>query len=77
MVEWGRYADAYRAIHDAILSALSAPPQGKKVTKIGFWEDADGNIRYVKFYESAELLFTLTFSNAGEAASETWNLTRS
>jgi len=76
-VEWGRYGEAYRAIHDAIRSALAAPPEGKKVTKIGFWEDAEGNIKYVKFYDGADLLFTLAFSNAGEAASETWSITRS
>ena len=77
MVEWGNYAEAYEAIHDAIRSVLSSPPDGKKVTKIGFWEDVDSNIRYIKFYDGEELLFTLTFSDAGEAASETWNITRS
>ena len=73
---WGDYAWAYKAIHDAISSGLVNAPQGKKVTKIGFWEDSDGNIKYIKFYDGEELLFTLTFSDAGEAASETWNITR-
>jgi len=77
MVEWGNYAEAYKAIHDAIRSGLANAPEGKSITKIGFWEDANGDIKYIKFYAGAELLFTLEFSNAEEAASETWNITRS
>lgn len=73
---WGSYSWAFKAIHDAIRSDLANAPQGKKVTKIGFWEDADGNIKYIKFYDGEELLFTLSFSNAGEAAAETWNIVR-
>lgn len=76
-VEWGQYQQAYKAIHDAIRSGLANAPQGKNVTKIGFWEDSDGNIKYIKFYDGAGLLFTLEFSNAGAAGSETWNITRS
>jgi len=76
-IEWGQYQQAYKAIHDAIRSGLANVPQGKNVTKIGFWEDSDGNIKYIKFYDGAELLFTLEFSNAGAAGSETWNITRS
>lgn len=76
-IVWGRYPEAYKAIHDAIRSGLANAPQGKNVTKIGFWEDVDGNIRYIKFYDGADLLFTLEFSNAGEAASETWSIIRS
>jgi len=77
MVEWGNYAEAYKAIHDAIRSSLTNAPEGKSITKIGFWEDVNGNIKYIKFYDGAELLFTLTLSNAGEATSETWSITRS
>ena len=77
MVEWGRYQEAFKAIHDAIRSGLANAPQGKNVTKIGFWEDSDGNIKYIKFYDGEELLFTLTFSDAGAAESETWNIARS
>lgn len=76
MVEWGNYAEAYKAIHDAIRSSLADTPEGKNITKIGFWEDANGDIKYIKFYDGAELLFTLEFSNAGAASSETWNITR-
>lgn len=52
-------------------------PEGKQVTKIGFWEDSGGNIKYIKFYDEAEELFVLTFSGAGSAPSETWNIIRS
>jgi len=76
-VEWGQYAQAFKAIHDAMRSGLAKAPEGKNVTKIGFWEDANGNIKYIKFYDDAELLFTLEFSNAGAAGSETWSITRS
>jgi len=76
-VEWGQYQQAYKAIYDAIRSGLANAPQGKNVTKIGFWEDANGNIKYIKFYDGAEVLFTLTFSNAGAAGAETWSITRS
>jgi hypothetical protein len=75
-VEWGQYQQAYKAIHDAIRSGLAKAPQGKTITKIGFWEDANGNIKYIKFYDGAELLFTLEFSNAGAATVETWSITR-
>lgn len=75
-VEWGQYQQAYKAIHDAIRSGLADAPQGKNVTKIGFWEDMDSNIKYIKFYAGTELLFTLEFSNAGAAGSETWSITR-
>lgn len=59
-----------------IASLITSPPVGKKVTKIGVWEDANGNKKYVKFYEDEELLYTLTWSNAGEATEETYNITR-
>ena len=75
--QWGNSAWAYKAIHDAIRSGLASAPEGKKVRKIGFWEDSSGNIKYIKFYDGETLLFTLTFSDAGEASSETWNITRS
>jgi len=56
---------------------ITKPPENEQIFKIGFWEDSEGNIRYIKFYnKELELLFTLEFSNAGEATSETWNITR-
>jgi len=74
---WERRHEAFKAIHDAIRSGLTAAPEGKNVTRVGFWEDAGGNLKYIKFYDGLTLLFTLEFSNAGAAASETWNITRS
>ena len=61
----------------AAVSGIMAPPKGHKITKIGFWEDSNGNLKYIKAYDGETLLFTLTFSNAGEAAAETWNMARS
>ncbi len=57
---------------------LSGITEAKKpITKIGYWLDAEDNVKYVKYYSGTELLFTLTYSNAGVATSETWNVTRS
>jgi len=67
---------AGESIHNAILSQLTSAPLGKKITKIEFGKDANDNIREIKFYDEAELLFTLTFSNAGPVVS-TWSITRS
>ena len=75
-VEWGQYAQAFKAIHDALLSSLVSPPEGKRITKVGIWKDGTGKIKYMKYYDGDELLFTLEFSNAGAAGSETWNITR-
>jgi len=60
-----------------ILSSITRVPSGKSVSKIGFWEDSDGNIKYIKFYDGTDVIFTLEFSNAGTASSETWSITRS
>jgi hypothetical protein len=59
-----------------LLSTFTAPPLGKKITKIGFWEDAEGNMKYIKFQQGDTVLFTLEFSNGGTADSETWSITR-
>lgn len=61
----------------AALSGIMAPSKSHKITKLGFWEDSNGNLKYIKAYDGETLLFTLTFSNAGAASSETWNMTRS
>ena len=60
----------------AALSGIMAPPKGQKITKLGFWNDSSGNLKYVKAYEGEEELFVLTFSNAGAASEETWNMER-
>ncbi len=58
------------------LQVLGLTATTKPITKIGYWLDVDGNVKYVKYYSGTELLFTLTYSNAGAATSETWNVRR-
>ncbi len=60
-VAYGRYDEAYRAIHSALMS-LTAPPPGRKVTKLAFTWNADATAATVKAYDGADLLFTLTFT---------------
>ncbi|MCW4024107.1 MAG: hypothetical protein NWF01_03615 [Candidatus Bathyarchaeota archaeon] len=60
-VAYGRYDEAYRAIHSA-LSDLTCPPPGKKLTKLGFCWNQNGTLASLKAYDVAELLFTLSFS---------------
>jgi hypothetical protein len=59
-VAYGRYEEAYRAIHSA-LSDLTAPPPGKKITKMGFSWNQNGTLATLKAYDGAELLFNLSF----------------
>ena len=63
-VEYERRGEAFKAIHSA-LSNIAAPPHGKKITGIQFTWTVAGNVETAKFYDGAELLFTLTF---------TWNV---
>jgi len=60
-VSYGRYEEAFRAIHSA-LSDLMAPPPGKRITKLAFTWNPNSTLSTLKAYESTELLFTLTFS---------------
>lgn len=64
-VPYGRYEEAYRAIHSA-LSGLMAPPPGKRITKLAFTWNQDGTLNTLKAYMDGELLFTLTFSWGGD-----------
>ena len=59
------------------LSILNAPPDGKNITKISFWEDAEGNTKYIKYYSNDDNIYSLTFSDAGASNQETYNITRS
>jgi hypothetical protein len=63
-VAYGRYEEAYRAIHSA-LNDLTAPPPGKKITKMGFSWNVDGTLNTLQAFDGSEALFLLTFS---------WNL---
>jgi hypothetical protein len=60
-VPYGRYEEAYRAIHSA-LSGLMAPPPGKRITRLAFTWNPDGTLQTLKAYMGDELLFALTFS---------------
>jgi len=60
-VAYGRYDEAYRAIHSALMN-LTAPPPGRKLTKAAFSWNMDGTLATLKAYEGVDLLFTLTFS---------------
>ena len=64
-------------IRGLLRGEFTRAPEGKQITKIGFWEDTNGDIKYIKFYDGETLLLTLTSSKAGEATEETWNFTRS
>jgi hypothetical protein len=60
-VAYGRYEEAYKAIHGA-LSGLMAPPAGKRVTKLAFTWNTDGTVSAIAVYDGEETLFTLTFT---------------
>lgn len=58
---------------EAGLASLTAT-----IKKISVWEDSEGKVRYMKFYDSqGNILFILEFSDAGAATSETWSIIRS
>jgi hypothetical protein len=63
-VAYGRYEEAYKAIHSALMN-ITCPPPGKKLTKLGFTWNSDGTLATLRAYDGADLLFTLSF---------TWNL---
>jgi hypothetical protein len=63
-VAYGRYEEAYRAIHSALMD-VSCPPPGRKITKLAFTWNVDGTLATLKAYDGTDLLFTLAF---------TWNL---
>ena len=60
-VPYGRYEEAYKAIHSA-LSGLMAPPIGKKITKLAFTWNPNGTVSTIKAFMGDELLFTLSFT---------------
>ncbi|MEM3697112.1 MAG: hypothetical protein QXQ94_06395 [Candidatus Bathyarchaeia archaeon] len=60
-VPYGRYEEAYKAIHSA-LSGIMAPPSGRKITKLGFSWNTDGTLATLKAYEGNNEIFTLTFT---------------
>jgi hypothetical protein len=60
-VPYGRYEEAFKAIHSALCN-LTAPPSGKRITKLEFTWNPNGTLALLKAYDDIELLFTLTFS---------------
>jgi hypothetical protein len=66
-VAYGRYDEAYKAIHSALMD-ITCPPPGRRITKLAFTWNVDGTIASLRAYDGADLLFTLTF---------TWNGTLS
>ncbi len=73
----GAFGEVHEGVQRSLLRTLTDVPLDRDVDKIGFWEDASGNIKYIKFYDGETLVFTLTVSNAGASEAETWNITRS
>jgi hypothetical protein len=63
-VPYGRYDEAYRAIHSALMN-IASPPPGRKITKLAFTWNPDGTLSVLTAYDNAEAIFTLTF---------TWNV---
>jgi hypothetical protein len=60
-VAYGRYEEAYKAIHSALMT-LTCPPPGRKLTKLGFTWNQNGTLATLKAYDGADELFTLTFA---------------
>jgi hypothetical protein len=60
-VSYGRYEEAFKAIHSALYD-LMAPPPGNRITKLEFAWNSGGTLATLKAYESATLLFTISFS---------------
>lgn len=60
-VAYGRYEEAFKAIHSALRDLMAIPP-GKKITKLAGTWTIGGQIETIKAYDGAELLFTLTFT---------------
>jgi hypothetical protein len=63
-VPYGRYDEAYRAIHSALMN-IASPPPGRKITKLGFTWNPDGTLSTLTAYDGTEAVFVLTF---------TWNV---
>jgi len=60
-VSYGRYEEAYRAIHSALMS-ITCPPPGRKISKLAFTWNVDGTLATLTAYDGSEAIFTLTFA---------------
>jgi hypothetical protein len=59
-VNYGNYADAFKAIHSS-LNNLGAPPPGHKITGYDFVWNLDGTIRTIQVFDGEEIIFTIDF----------------
>lgn len=59
-VAYGRYEEAFKAIHSA-LSEIAAPPPGRKITRLSFSWNPEGTLASLKAYDGETELFTLSF----------------
>jgi hypothetical protein len=66
-VAYGRYDEAYKAIHSALMN-LTCPPPGRRLTKLAFTWNPDGTLATLKTYDGADLLFTLIFTWSGDGS---------
>ena len=64
-VPYGRYDEAYRAIHSALMS-IASPPPGRKITKLAFTWNLDGTLGTLTAFDGEETIFTLTFTWNGD-----------
>ena len=60
-VPYGRYEEAYKAIHSALMD-LTCPPPGRKLTKLGFSWNPDGSLTVLRAFDGVDLLFSLMFT---------------
>ena len=60
-VAYGRYEEAYRAIHSALMN-IASPPPGRKITKLSFTWNLNGTVQTITAYDGAESIFTLAFT---------------
>jgi len=60
-IQFGSSEQAFKAIYDT-MQQLTAVPPNKKITKLAFTWTVGGSVETIKFYDVAELLFTLTFT---------------
>jgi len=61
----------------AALSTITAPPKGHQITRVRIWVDDDGELKELKAYDGAALLYTLTNAKAGSGSTEVLDLVRS
>ena len=60
-IAYGRYEEAYRAIHSALMT-IASPPPGRKISKLAFTWNVDGTLATLTAYDGAEAIFTLAFT---------------